>query len=109
MQLNESPRDALAQRVRVLLDPRDSVREIRMFGGVSFMVNERLAVSAGAEGVLLVCVDPSRYDELSDRGAVAAVMRNGREMGRGWLSVPAPMIEHADELAFWVGVGIDAR
>ena len=80
-----------------------------MFGGLSFMVAERLAVSARRVGDLLVSVKPAEYEAMIERGAVPAVMGNGREMGRGWLVVPADRLEDDDDLAYWVEVGIHSR
>jgi hypothetical protein len=77
-----------------------------MFGGVSFMVGERLAVAAGRDGDLLVHVDPAGYESLLERGAVPAVMGIDRPMGRGWVSVPRRRIEDDLELAYWVGIGV---
>ena len=104
-----SPQDVLAERLRVVLASRSAVREVRMFGGLSFMVDGRLAVSAGRDGDLLVSTDPAEYDALIGRGAEPARMRNGRAMGRGWLTVSHQRIEGDEELAFWVAVGIASR
>lgn len=101
-------RDALARRVRDLLAAHPDVREVNMFGGLSFMVDERLAVSAGRDGDLLVRADPADYESLMERGATQARMRNGREMGRSWLRVAAARIDDDAELARWVEVGVSA-
>jgi len=105
----ESPRDVLAQRLRALLTCHHNVREVRMFGGLSFMVDERMAVVAGRAGDLLVRTDPAEYDDLLQRGGVPAHMGNHRPMGRGWLTVPGQQIQDNAELAYWVEVGIDSR
>ena len=104
-----SPRDALAQRVRDLLASHRDVREVRMFGGLSFMVDERMAVAAGRDGDLLVRTDPGEYDTLLRRGGEPAQMGNDRPMGRGWLTVPRQRLQQEEELAYWVTVGIDSR
>ena len=103
------PQDALAHRLRRVLAPHGVVREVRMFGGVSFMVNEKLAVAAGRDGDLLVRVDPEAYDRLLQRGGVPASMGTDRPMGRGWMSVPEQRLADDAELAFWVEIGVDSR
>jgi hypothetical protein len=44
-----------------------------MFGGLSFMVNEKMVVAAHKLGDLLVRVDPERSREQPDRRAVDKV------------------------------------
>jgi TfoX/Sxy family transcriptional regulator of competence genes len=104
-----SARDALAARLRDVLPSYGSVREVRMFGGLSFLVDERLAVAAGRDGDLLVRTDPAEYDGLLERGGEPAFMGKDRPMGRGWLSVPARSIQDEGELAYWVKVGVESR
>lgn len=104
-----SPQDTLAQRVRDLLSSHHNVREVRMFGGLSFMVDDRMAVAAGRDGGLLVRTDPAQYDDLLTRGGRPAYMGEDRPMGSGWLTVPRQRIQDEAELAYWVNVGIDSR
>ena len=104
-----SLRDALAQRLRNLLTSYQNVREVRMFGGLSFMVDERMAVAAGRNGDLLVRADPAMYGDLLKRGGEPAYMGKDRPMGPGWLSVPYERIQDNAELEYWLKVGIDSR
>ncbi|MFD1493145.1 MULTISPECIES: TfoX/Sxy family protein [Microbacterium] len=97
---------ALAERIRVLLTAYPDVREVRMFGGLSFMVNERMAVAAGRVGDLLVRVNPADYDALLEDGGVPAFMGKDRPMGPGWLSVPSERVQDESDLAHWLDVGI---
>lgn len=100
--MTEEQRD-LVERVRVLVDGR-TVREVNMFGGVAFMVDERLVVSAGRRGDLLVRVPAERHDEYLDRpGAEQATMAKGRRtMGEGWVVVDPEALASDDDLAWWV-------
>lgn len=104
-----SPRDALVRRLRGVLESHPDVREVRMFGGVSFMVDERMAVAADRDGDLLVHTDPADHDDLLRRGGEPAHMGNDRAMGRAWLAVPHHQLRGDEELAYWVKVGIDSR
>ena len=102
-------RDALADRVRAALPPGRPVREVRMFGGLSFMVEESMVVSVGGAGDLLVRLDPARYDELLGvPGAQPAVMGE-RPMGPGWIRVAPGGLAGAEQLGFWLQVGLDHR
>ncbi|GAA1126283.1 TfoX/Sxy family protein [Arthrobacter flavus] len=103
-----SSRDHLSERLRDLFASYPDVREIRMFGGISFMVNDRMAVAADRAGDLLVRTNPADYNEFLRRGAVPALMGQDKPMGRGWLTVPRHQLDDDAELAYWVNVGIDS-
>ena len=95
----------LAERIRALVSGEKGVTEQRMFGGLAFLVNGNMSVSASGEGGLLLRVDPAAGDELAARPhATVAVMR-GREM-RGWLRVGAEGVRNKRDLERWAGVGV---
>lgn len=99
---------ALADRVRAALPATVPVREVRMFGGLSFMVNEKLVIGVMHNGDLLVRADPGRVDELFDvRGAKPAMMGNGRTMGRTWIAVDDAALATREDLDFWIGAALD--
>lgn len=76
-----------------------------MFGGLSFMVNNKMIVNVRHGGDLLVRVDPRHSAELMvDHGARPAEMGAGRAMGPGWLDVPAELTTGDDQLRFWIDV-----
>ena len=101
-------REVLADRVRAAL-PRDRpVREVSMFGGLSFMVDDSMVVAARRDGELLVRIDPARYDALlSVPGAKPAVMGTDHPMGPGWITVSRDGLTTDKELAFWTQVGLE--
>ncbi len=103
-------RAALAERVRAALPPDRPVREVSMFGGLSFLVDGSMVVAAGREGDLLVRIDPARHDELLDvAGAKPAIMGADRPMGPGWIRVSPDALATDEQLAFWTWVGLDHR
>lgn len=79
-----------------------------MFGGLSFMVNERMLVGVLHDGALLVRADPRRADELvAIEGARPAEMGAGRPMGKGWVAVGEAAIATDERLDFWIGVALE--
>ena len=99
---------SLIERVRAALASESSTREVSMFGGRSFMVDERMAVSARKQGDLLVRVTADRHDlHLARSGATTAVMGKDRAMGPGWISVDATAIASDTDLATWIGIALD--
>ena len=98
----------LADRIREALAARPSVREVKMFGGLSFMVNERMVVSVRSDGDLLVRADPEGADKLlATKGAQPAEMGAGRAMGNGWISVGKEAIATEENFDFWIGVALE--
>jgi TfoX/Sxy family transcriptional regulator of competence genes len=94
----------LADRVRGAVADEKDVREVTMFGGLAFMVNEKMVacVSAGG-GALLVRVSGSRDAEyLAVAGARRAEMGKGRSMGEGWITVDEDALTDDRDLRFWI-------
>ena len=97
----------LVQRVRALVDDEPDVREVSMFGGRAIMVNDKMVVSAGKTGDLLVRVAAGRHEALlGEPGAVQARMGAGRGMGPGWITVAPEAVADDGRLAFWVEVAM---
>ncbi len=100
-------REALADRVRAALPHDRPVREVPMFGGLSFMVDESMVVAARSNGDLLVRIDPARNDELLKvPGAKPAIMGADRPMGPGWIAISPQGLTTDKQLAFWTQVGL---
>jgi len=93
----------LADRIRELVAAERGVDEKRMFGGLAFLVNGNMSVSASGKGGLLVRVDPRDTPGLLGEHVHVAVM-GGREM-TGWLRVDADVLDDAC-LAEWVDRGV---
>ena len=97
--------EQLAERIRSAL-ASVSVVEKKMFGGLQFLVDGKIAIGATVDGDLLVRCDPSRTEELIGRpGAQRADMR-GRKMSNGWITVSPEGTRGAD-LQFWVAVALE--
>jgi TfoX/Sxy family transcriptional regulator of competence genes len=93
----------LAERVRARLADEGEIREVSMFGGLSFMVDGKMAVAVRPDGELLLRVDPDHADELLGRpGAFPARMGADRVMSKGWLSVSGDATTTDDQLLEWL-------
>jgi TfoX/Sxy family transcriptional regulator of competence genes len=96
--------EALATRIRALLDDAPDVTEKKMFGGLAFLVRGNMAIAASGEGGVLVRVDPARSDELVATTEAHVAEMRGRLMP-GWLRVDGNRLGVDSELAFWVETG----
>lgn len=99
----------LTDRVRVTLATEPSTREKRMFGGLCFMVNDKMVVAVQKDGRrLLVRVDPERSSELlALPGVEPAEMGAGRAMGPSWVHVSEDALATDDGLSFWIDVALE--
>ncbi len=97
--------DELADRVHEVLDSEAGVSEKRMFGGLAFLVNGNMAVSASGKGGLLLRVDPDQTDSLVDGSQARRFEMRGREMD-GWLHIDVAAVETDDALQRWVSLGV---
>jgi TfoX/Sxy family transcriptional regulator of competence genes len=97
--------EELADRVREAVQGRDGVTERRMFGGLAFLVNGNMAVSASGQGGLLLRVDPAETDTIVGEEGVTRFEMRGRAMD-GWVRVDPSATGSDQELTRWVRVGL---
>lgn len=95
----------LAHRIRAVLSGEPGLTEKRMFGGLAFLINGNMAVSASSRGGLLLRVDPARTEALVDDPLVRRFEMRGREMD-GWLHVDERAVSSEPDLRSWVGHGV---
>ena len=94
-----------ANRIRELVQREDGLSEMRMFGGLAFLINGNMAVAASGKGGLLLRCDPADTDTLIAADGAARFEMRGKEMD-GWLRIDAPAIEKDAGLRRWVNVGV---
>ena len=98
--------EELANRVRQVIHGEPGLSEKRMFGGLAFLIDGKLAVSASSKGGLLVRNDPALTESLVSEPHVQPFEMRGRAM-TGWLRVDAEVLEADVELRRWVGYGLN--
>lgn len=97
--------EALADRVRGLIEHHPGMTEKRMFGGIAFLIDGNMAVAAAGEGGLMVRVHPDEVDAAIAQDGVARMVMGGREM-TNWLLVEGYAITGDDQLGDWVDSGV---
>jgi TfoX/Sxy family transcriptional regulator of competence genes len=97
--------EALAARLRTLVGGGPGVTEQKMFGGLAFLVNGNMAISASGQGGLLVRVDPADSPALVESTAARPMEMRGRSMD-GWLRIDAEQVGDDESLAEWVERGV---
>lgn len=97
--------EELANRVRELVRSETGVTEKRMFGGLAFLIQGNMAVSASGQGGLLLRVDPAESADLAHRAHAHIAVMRGREMD-GWLRIGADGVRTKRQLEAWVARGV---
>jgi TfoX/Sxy family transcriptional regulator of competence genes len=97
--------EELAGRVRNLVAGEPALTEMKMFGGLAFLVGGNMSVAASGQGGLLVRVDPAESDALVETSSARLMEMGGRSM-RGWLRVDADDVRTDEALATWVERGV---
>jgi hypothetical protein len=97
--------EGLAGRLRDVLGAEPGLAERRMFGGLAFLVDGHMAVSASGQGGLLLRCDPEDTDLLVHEPGVSRFVMRGREMD-GWLHVEPSAVGSDAELERWAAVGL---
>jgi TfoX/Sxy family transcriptional regulator of competence genes len=95
----------LADRIRAVVQAEPGLTERRMFGGLAFLIQGNMAVSASSQGGLLLRVDPAEAESLVSEPRVRRVEMRGRTMD-GWLRVDAEAVAADDDLRGWVSHGV---
>jgi TfoX N-terminal domain len=95
----------LANRIRELILAEPGVSEQRMFGGLAFLINGNMSVSASGQGGLMLRVDPADTDELLRAEHAKPFEMRGRQM-QGWLRVEPEGVRTKRQLERWVARGV---
>jgi TfoX/Sxy family transcriptional regulator of competence genes len=97
----------LAERIRTYLQqfPALQVAEKKMFRGVSFMVNEKMAVNVS--GDKLMCrLDPALHHELSYHPGYEPMLMKDR-VYKGYCYVSAPYFKSKKDFTYWLTFYLD--
>ncbi len=96
----------LANRIRELIGTEPGLTERRMFGGLAFLINGNMSVSASGQGGLLLRVEPEATDKLAEGQYAEPFVMRGRAM-QGWLRISPEGVRTKRELSRWVRRGVD--
>ncbi len=96
--------EELADRIRAEVAGEKNLTEMKMFGGLAFLIGGHMAVAASGQGGLMLRCDPDETEALlAEPGAQEFEMR-GKGMV-GWLRVDAKTVADDDALRTWVARG----
>src|SRR5437762_6401231 len=92
----------LALRLRELLADEGRITEKKMFGGLGFLLNGNMCVSASRTGGMLVRIDPADSKASLSRPHVSLMKMGGRSMD-GWIIVAPEGVKTQRQVETWIG------
>lgn len=96
----------LARNVRELISlTHKNVEEKAMFGGLCFMVNDKMCIGVEKER-LMVRLNPDLYDEVMEKEGCKPMDFTGRIM-KGYVFVDARAVSSKNKLEYWVKLALE--
>jgi TfoX/Sxy family transcriptional regulator of competence genes len=98
--------EKLADRVReIIAITHKNIEEKAMFGGLCFMVNDKMCVGVEKER-LMVRFDPANYDEVMEKEGCKPMDFTGKIM-KGYVFVDIDALNTKKKLEYWMKLALD--
>jgi len=99
--------EPLADRIRELIADtgEERVHEKKMFGGLCFLVDEKICVGVKKDR-MLVRLSPAIYEASLEKEGVVPMARNGAGM-KGYIFVIDEFLNTQHELQYWVKLALE--
>ena len=95
----------LADRVREILQHEEGIIEKKMFGGICFMLRDKMCIGIVKNDLMVRCLQ-QRFDELLEKAGVGPMDFTGKPM-RGFLFVGLENLKTNKQLKWWLEVGVE--
>ena len=98
--------EKLADRTREIIAlTHKNVVEKKMFGGLCFMVNDKMCIGVEKER-LMVRLDPAKYDEVMEKEGCRPMDFTGKIM-KGFVFVDADAVQTKAKLTYWIKLALE--
>ena len=98
--------EKLADRTREIISrTHKNVEEKKMFGGLCFMVNDKMCVGVEQDR-MMVRLNPEGYEELLEKEGVSPMDFTGKVM-KGYVFVDIDALNTKSKLEYWIGLALD--
>jgi len=98
--------EKLADRVReIIAVTHKNVEEKAMFGGLCFMVNDKMCVGVEKER-MMVRLDPEKYEDVINKEGVKPMDFTGKVM-KGYVFVDADALNTKKKLEYWMNLALE--
>lgn len=94
--------EQLSNRIREALEAVPGVSEKRMFGGICYMVNDKMCV--GVAGNEMMCrIGEEQYEQALERNGCREMVFTGRPM-KGYVFVSEEGMRSKKDFDYWIGL-----
>ena len=98
--------EKLADRTRELLAGTGrKVEEKKMFGGLCFMVDDKMCAGVEKERLMLR-INPEKYDEVMEMEGCTPMDFTGKVM-KGFVYVDESVLRSKKQLAYWINLALE--
>ncbi len=97
--------EKLANRIRAALAHMPKVEEKKMFGGLAFMVDNKMCITAGVDR-MMCRIDPAIHEEVIKRKGCNTVIMRGREY-KGYVHVNEDSIKDKKDFSYWIELALE--
>jgi TfoX/Sxy family transcriptional regulator of competence genes len=97
--------EILANKIRQALAHLSAVEEKKMFGGIAFMVDGKMCLTAGPDR-MMCRIDPNGHEEAIKRKGCRTVIMKGREY-KGYVHVNEERLQTKADFNYWVTLALD--
>ena len=97
--------EKLAAKIRKALAHLPNVVEQKMFGGLAFMVDNKMCITAGADR-MMCRIDPGIHEEAIKRKGCSTVIMRGTDY-KGYVHVDGDGIVNKKDFDYWIARALD--
>lgn len=92
--------EKMADRIREALADQKNIEEKKMFGGLCFMVNDKMCIGVNQDEIMCR-VGPDVYDEAVERNGARPMDFTGRPM-KGYVFVHEDGLKKKSDFDYWI-------
>lgn len=100
--------EKLADKIREALSGTKKVLEKKMFGGIAFMINEKMCIGVDKEDLIIRCL-PEQTDDLLEKTGARPFDLSGNRTMKGWLLVSPDGFKSKKDFSYWLNICLDSN
>ena len=95
----------LANRIRELLQDLEGIEEKEMFGGLCFLLKDKMFVAVIKEE-MMCRIDPAFYEEAIEKPGCHEMVFTGKP-SKGWVIIEDSGLKTVNDYKYWIGLAVD--